>query len=106
MRRFSILSLGTSGFLLWALSGPIDCVPLNSEAATMGSSNIVDLSGAWEFKADPLDVGRAEKWFEDGVVYERQIQVPGAWNAQAVAYESQSLLREYESKRIEEQKQL
>ncbi len=65
-----------------------------------------DLSGEWEFKMDPLEVGRAQKWFEDSVRYERKIQVPGAWNTQGVAYESESVLREYETKLLNEQKQL
>jgi hypothetical protein len=41
----------------------------------------VDLSGQWEFKLDPLDVGRAEKWFEAAVPFPGRIRVPGAWNS-------------------------
>ena len=66
----------------------------------------MDLSGEWEFKLDPLDVGRAEKWFEGRVPYERRIRVPGAWNAQGVAFESAEQLRAYEEKCLEEQKAL
>jgi beta-galactosidase len=66
----------------------------------------IDLSGEWEFKLDPLDVGRAEKWFEARVSYERRIRVPGAWNAQAVAFESADQLRAYEEKCLEEQRAL
>jgi beta-galactosidase len=66
----------------------------------------LDLSGEWEFKMDPLDVGRTEKWFAEDVRYDRKIQVPGVWNTQGVAYESQALLRDYETKLLAEQKQL
>lgn len=66
----------------------------------------LDLSGEWEFKLDPLDVGRAEKWFEATVPYERRIRVPGAWNAQGMTFESADQLRAYEEKCLEEQKTL
>jgi hypothetical protein len=66
----------------------------------------VDLSGEWEFKLDPLDLGRAEKWFAAREPYKRKIRVPGAWNAQGIAFESEKQLREYEEKRLEEQKAL
>ncbi|MCI0537262.1 MAG: hypothetical protein L0Z50_18770 [Verrucomicrobiales bacterium] len=66
----------------------------------------VDLSGEWEFKLDPLDVGRAEKWFETRVPYELKIHVPGAWNAQGAAFESVEQLREYEERVLKEQKSL
>jgi len=65
---------------------------------------VIDLSGEWEFKLDPPDAGRAEKWFETSVPYERKIRVPGAWNAQGVAFESEDQLRAYEKQRLEEQK--
>ena len=65
----------------------------------------IDLSGEWEFKLDPLDSGRADKWFEEAVRYERRIQMPGAWNTQGVAYESESVLRDYEARLLTEQKQ-
>lgn len=72
----------------------------SAERATM------DLSGAWEFKLDPSDVGRAGKWFDPSVTYERSIQVPGAWNAQGVGFAAVQELRDYEEQRLEEQKAL
>jgi beta-galactosidase len=66
----------------------------------------VDLTGEWEFKLDPLDVGRIEKWFDPSVAYDRKIHVPGAWNAQGVAFESKEQLRAYEDRRLVEQKDL
>jgi hypothetical protein len=66
----------------------------------------IDFSGEWEFKLDPLDVGRAQKWFEATLPYERRIRVPGAWNAQGVAFKSAEQLRAYEEKCLEEQKAL
>jgi hypothetical protein len=65
-----------------------------------------DLSGEWEFKLDPLDVGIAQKWFVAPVPYERRVRVPGAWNAQGVVFESADQLRAYEEKCLEEQKAL
>ncbi|MDB6026636.1 MAG: glycoside hydrolase family 2 sugar binding protein [Verrucomicrobiales bacterium] len=64
----------------------------------------LDLSGDWEFKLDPLDVGRTEKWFEGKVPFERTIQVPGSWNAQGVGFASAEQLRNYEESRAQEQK--
>lgn len=75
-------------------------------AEARGERPSIDLSGDWEFKLDPLDVGRAEKWFEAAVAYQRTIRVPGAWNAQGVAFESKEQLRAYEEQRLEEQKPL
>ena len=66
----------------------------------------IDLSGEWEFKLDPLDAGRGEKWFEQRLPFERRIHVPGAWNGQGTAFESEKQLRDYEEKRLEEQKSL
>src|SRR6266542_2015182 len=77
-----------------------------SAVAAQARRAAIDLSGEWEFRLDPLDVGRAEKWFEQSVPYERRIQVPGAWNAQGVAFESADQLRSYEAQRLEEQKPL
>jgi beta-galactosidase/beta-glucuronidase len=64
------------------------------------------LCGEWEFKLDPLDVGRAEKWFEARVPYARKINVPGAWNAQGVGFESEDQLRAYENQHLQEQQEL
>lgn len=61
---------------------------------------VIDLSGQWEFRMDPDDRGRAEKWFEIGTPFDRKIAVPGAWNAQGVRYESENLLRAYEAREL------
>jgi hypothetical protein len=37
----------------------------------------------WEFKLDPLDVGRAEKWFEGGVPYRKEVMIPADWKGKA-----------------------
>jgi len=66
----------------------------------------IDLCGLWEFKLDPLDVGKTDRWFDDHVPFERKIRVPGAWNAQGVGFESNAQLRHYEEERIAEQKSL
>ena len=65
-----------------------------------GARESVDLGGEWEFRMDPEDRGLAEKWFEEKIPFDRKIRVPGAWNAQGVAYASESQLREYEKLRL------
>jgi beta-galactosidase len=93
----------------WFLVATLNFEAIESTAQTAAqepSRLAMDLSGEWEFKVDPLDVGRVGKWFEESVRYERKIRVPGAWNTQGVAYESESLLRDYETKLLAEQKQL
>lgn len=67
---------------------------------------LINLSGEWEFKLDPLDVGRAEKWFQNKEPYERRIHVPGAWNAQGVNFAAKPQLLQYEEQRLTEQKAL
>src|SRR5262245_41233192 len=103
--------LGFWCFRGWLLLAVLNCG--DAEPAPRSTANEVrtdrpsiDLSGQWEFKLDPLDVGRAEKWFESRVSFERMIRVPGAWNAQGVAFDSEKQLRDYESQRLEEQKPL
>lgn len=66
----------------------------------------MDLSGEWEFKLDPLDAGREEKWFEARIPYPKKLQVPGAWNAQGIGFESRDQLRAYEKHILEEQREL
>ena len=36
----------------------------------------LDLSGEWEFRLDPEDMGKAAKWFESNVPFDRKILVP------------------------------
>ncbi|HEY8150264.1 MAG TPA: sugar-binding domain-containing protein, partial [Vicinamibacteria bacterium] len=42
---------------------------------------VVDLSGVWDFKLDPADVGEREGWFR-GLEAPRALAVPGSWNEQ------------------------
>src|SRR5213075_2391872 len=103
--------IGSWCFCAWLLLAAVNCgaaeptTPSATSAARTDRPSI-DLAGEWEFKLDPLDVGRAEKWFENRVPYERKIRVPGAWNAQGVAFDSEKQLRDYEGQRLEEQKPL
>jgi hypothetical protein len=102
------IRLGTEGWQIVALppfnadSQPVQRAVPHATADRLS----VDLSGEWEFKLDPLDIGRAEKWFEACEPYKRKIHVPGAWNAQGIAFESEKQLREYEEKRLKELKAL
>lgn len=79
---------------------------LNAQIDPPRDRRAVDLGGEWEFQMDPLDVGRAEKWFDAGHPFRRTIRVPGSWNAQGMAFESEPLLRQYEEQRLAEQKSL
>jgi beta-galactosidase/beta-glucuronidase len=87
MRNFTWIR---SWLLVLALnSGAAEPPAQTSSRAAQAKRPAIDLSGEWEFKMDPLDVGRAQKWFEDTVPFERRIRVPGAWNTQGVAFESE-----------------
>ncbi len=43
--------------------------------------NKLDLSGIWDFKIDPDEVGERDGWF-NGLAEARPIAVPGSWNEQ------------------------
>lgn len=43
--------------------------------------NKLDISGVWDFKTDPDEVGEQNGWF-NGLVDSRPIAVPGSWNEQ------------------------
>ena len=43
--------------------------------------NLLNLSGFWDFKLDPDEIGEGEGWF-NGVSDPRTIAVPGSWNEQ------------------------
>ena len=43
--------------------------------------NLLDLSGFWDFKLDPAEVGETESWYNN-LTEPRQIAVPGSWNEQ------------------------
>lgn len=81
------------------------CSVKNASGEGQAERPSVDLSGEWEFKLDPLDVGRAEKWFLGAQSFHRKVRVPGAWNAQGAGFESEEQLRKYEDERLAEQGQ-
>ncbi|MEW6507347.1 MAG: beta-glucuronidase [Bacteroidota bacterium] len=43
--------------------------------------NVIDLSGIWDFKTDPGNIGEKQKW-NRGFFSEISIAVPGSWNEQ------------------------
>ncbi len=100
MRRRDFCAGALGGLLFSLQRSALATPPLPVTASEVPLS--VDLSGEWEFRIDPLDVGLKEKWYETGVSFERTIQVPCAWNAQGVAFESAEQLREYEDKALKE----
>jgi beta-galactosidase len=56
---------------------------------------VLNLSGEWEFRLDPLDAGVREKWYEPAVQFPHKIGVPGAWNAQGFGFDDPRELRKY-----------
>lgn len=42
---------------------------------------LIDLTGMWKFKPDPLNAGLTENW-QDGFVSQQEIALPGSWNEQ------------------------
>ena len=76
--------------ILIAAAIGISVAPLASH-----SKETVSLSGDWEFRADPGDVGKDQKWFQTGTRFDRTIRVPGAWNAQGVGEESKAMFASY-----------
>ena len=77
---------------------PATPVAPHPAAEPTGNRSSIDLSGQWEFRIDPLDVGRAEKWFAAAAPYEQTMQVPGAWNAMGAEFPSEKLRRDYEQR--------
>src|SRR5215216_6323953 len=43
--------------------------------------NKLDLSGIWDFRIDPQEIGERDGWF-NGLEGSRPIAVPGSWNEQ------------------------
>ncbi|MFO1497753.1 MAG: glycoside hydrolase family 2 TIM barrel-domain containing protein [Verrucomicrobiota bacterium] len=104
--RTLFLSLTAALTALGALPSLAEGPLPSSVGPVSGDRPRLDLSGEWEFKLDPDDVGRAERYFEASVAYDRKIAVPGAWNAQGVAYPSEPSLRAYEKAAAEEHQHL
>ncbi|HET6452809.1 MAG TPA: glycoside hydrolase family 2 TIM barrel-domain containing protein [Armatimonadota bacterium] len=55
----------------------------------------INLSGQWDFKTDPKEVGVSQLWFNAKVPFDRKIVVPGAWNAQGVGEPTDKLFSGY-----------
>ena len=86
--RCGSLAIATAFSLATALAGALPARGADgpgriTEQDATGRPTI-DLTGPWQFRMDPEDVGRTEKWFADGVNFDRQVVVPGAWNAQGI----------------------
>jgi len=59
---------------------------------------VIDLDAtAWEFEADPLNLGMSERWWDPDVKakLERTIRTPGAWQAQGVGNETALMKNQY-----------
>lgn len=57
--------------------------------------DIIDLNGEWQFRADPQDVGKTEKWYLPETEFDKKINVPGAWNTQGVGEPAESLFYKF-----------
>ena len=55
----------------------------------------VKLSGEWNFRLDPNDVGVQERWFEHPFVFLEQIQVPGCWQGQGFGSDETEMHKEF-----------
>ena len=66
---------------------------------TTSATSMFDLdSTPWDFEADPLDVGVAQKWFSTQARPQlaRNLTSPGAWQAQGVGNETELEFHQYE----------
>jgi hypothetical protein len=48
----------------------------------------INISGEWQFRMDPEEVGHEQRWYDPDTAFDRTITVPGAWNAQGMEYGS------------------
>jgi len=55
----------------------------------------IKLSGKWDFRIDPTEIGESTGWFYPSTVFTQKINVPGAWQAQGVGVQSQKLFHDY-----------
>lgn len=55
----------------------------------------LDLNGPWEFRTDPKDEGKAQAWATRDVPFPREIDIPGAWQAQGVGEPNGPLRHDY-----------
>ena len=101
-RRFFFRKVLTGVCLLFASSKTSAADVASHSANNRSSRPSLDLSGEWDFKIDPFEVGQREKWFEKSHVFERKMPVPGAWNAMGAEYPTEQLLHEYEKKILDE----
>jgi len=66
--------------------------------AGRGERTAISLDGTWDFRLDPGDAGRSEKWFTGRVAFTNTIRVPGAWQAQGYGTDGDKLRHNYEGK--------
>ncbi|MHB9037688.1 MAG: glycoside hydrolase family 2 protein [Armatimonadota bacterium] len=55
----------------------------------------LSLSGKWDFRMDPKDVGVTEQWYNPGAAYDKSINVPGAWNAQGMGEAAEKIFHDF-----------
>ncbi|MBI2842949.1 MAG: hypothetical protein HYX78_06070 [Armatimonadetes bacterium] len=67
---------------------------LASSVCAVGRDTL-SLSGKWDFRMDPKDVGVSEGWYNPGVAYDRSINVPGAWNAQGIGKSAEKISHDF-----------
>lgn len=54
----------------------------------------IGLDGAWQFRTDPLEVGRTERWYRGSAPFPASLNVPGCWQAQGIG-EPAGILRHH-----------
>ncbi len=68
---------------------------LAAAIAPCATRTTVDLDGDWQFRTDPLDVGRVRQWFLDRVGFPDSVRVPACWQAQGIGQPSGVLRHHY-----------
>jgi beta-galactosidase len=99
--HYEISRLALAFLIILVIVGLVPALCAQSTAPARPSPSLrhtIDLSGEWEFRMDPFDVGKTERWYDKTASFDRKINVPGAWNAQGAGYEDEKLLRQYEER--------
>ncbi len=73
------------------MRSPIVVNPLYKHGCELRES----LSGDWNFRLDPDNVGVDQKWFDMPFVFQDHIKVPGCWQGQGFGSDSTELHKEF-----------
>jgi len=80
---------------LYFIALTLSVLALTVAPAALRATETVSLSGEWEFRTDPGDVGKDQKWFEPPTPFDMKIRVPGAWNTQGIGEQTKAMFSGY-----------